>query len=358
MIPPPRLIFSVATTGIVSVATPFFRTSDDAPFAPLFAPTPDSFCVVTCLLPDTPNDRTPAVAAACSPVDANVPAFDTVSFPLVIVSTRPRIDENAKSSIDGKAVYEAPVKAKDGTTHDLVITEDGKLVQTKADDAADAALERADRGKKLLAGVKFSHPRRITHPYLPLSWLKKDVLEGTEDKKKTRVERTPKPEVVRTFKVGGQRVEAFAVEDRAFENGKLAEVALDFFARDDAGTVYHLGEEVDEYADGKIISHDGSWMVGKDTTVPGVLLPADPKGGTRFRSEDVSAEISEIDEVVSTSETVKTPAGEFKDCVKVKEDLGDGTTEYKYYAKGVGCVREVPHDGDEAMTSHEAIPAK
>src|SRR5205823_2537788 len=127
----------------------------------------------------------------------------------------------------------------------------GKLVQTKTDDAADRAEERAARGKKLLAGVKFTHPTEITNPYLPLSSLKQDVLEGTEDGKRTRVERTAKPDLHKTFTVGGQKVEALVVEDRAYEDGQLAEVAVDYFAQDDDGTIYYLGEEVDEYKGGK-----------------------------------------------------------------------------------------------------------
>lgn len=259
---------------------------------------------------------------------------------------------------DGLAVYEAGVKDKDGNVRDLVITADGKLVEIKTDDAADLAAERAARAKKVLAGVKFSHPTEITNPYLPLSALKQDILEGMEDGKKTRVERTAKPELHKTFKIGDLSIEAFVVEDRAYEDGKLAEVAIDYFAQDDNGTVYYLGEEVDEYKDGKIISHDGSWMLGKDTPVPGVIMPAKPKVGDKFRSEDVSAEIGEIDEVISLSETVKVPAGTYKDCLKIKESLADGTTEYKYYAKGIGAIREMPHDGDELLISHEAKVAK
>mgnify|MGYP001797021517 CR=1 FL=1 len=41
--------------------------------------------------------------------------------------------------IDGKAVYEAGIKGKDGNISDLVITDDGKLVTIKSDDSADAA---------------------------------------------------------------------------------------------------------------------------------------------------------------------------------------------------------------------------
>ena len=152
--------------------------------------------------------------------------------------------ENEKK--DGLAIYEAGVKNKDGNIADLVVTEDGKLVQTKHDDAADAAQERADRAKKVLAGVKFSHPRDIDNTYLPLAKLKQDIIDGSEGGKKTHVERTLLPEVHKTFKVAGQTVESLCMEDRIFVNGVLEEVALDYFAQDDAGTVYYLGEDVDE----------------------------------------------------------------------------------------------------------------
>ena len=85
------------------------------------------------------------------------------------------------------------------------------------------------------------------------------------------------------------------------------------------------------------------------------FFPAQPKIGDKFKSEDVSADINEADEVVSTSETVRTLAGNFKDCVKIKEQLADGTTEYKYFAKGTGVVREAPSDGNVLLTTHETI---
>ncbi len=266
-------------------------------------------------------------------------------------TTGQSVDDEGKK-INGKAIYEASVKDKDGNVADLVINEDGKLVETKHDDADDAAAERAERAKKLLAGVKFSHPRDITNPYLPLASLKQDIIEGSEAGKKTRVERTAMPDKHRTFTINGKEVDTLIVEDRAFEDGKLAEVALDYFAQDDNGTVYYFGEDVDEYQNGKITSHEGSWLLGKDTPVPGVLFLAHPKVGSKFNSEDVSKEISEADEVISVSETVTVPAGTFKDCVKTKEVCGDGSVEYKYYAKGVGVVREVPAEGDELLVSH------
>jgi len=61
----------------------------------------------------------------------------------------------------------------------------------------------------------------------------------------------------------------------------------------------------------------------------------------------------EIDEVVSLDETVMVPAGTYKHCVKVKEVVPGEEPEYKYYAEGVGVVREVPHGGDVKLVSHK-----
>ncbi len=254
--------------------------------------------------------------------------------------------------IKGLVVYEAEGKDKNGKTVDLVVTADGKLVETKDDGAADKAKEDAARSKKLLAGLKFSHPRDITNPYLPLASLKQDILEGKEGGKTIRIERTARPDLHKTFKIGKQTVEALAVEDREFENGQLSEVAMDYFAQADDGTVLYLGEDVDEYKNGKVIGHSGAWMFGKDTKTPGVLMPGHPKLGEFFKSEDVSKDIHEEDEVVAMGETVTVPAGTYEKCLKIKEKLADGEIEYKYFAPGVGCVREMPAEGDVLLKSH------
>jgi hypothetical protein len=204
---------------------------------------------------------------------------------------------------------------------------------------------------------RFSHPRRITNPFLPLSALKQDVLEGKEGKKSVRIERTAKPDVKKTFKLGDQTVETLAVEDREFESGELTEVTLDYFAQSDDGAVYYLGEDVDEYKNGKVSGHSGAWLFGKDTQRPGVMMPAQPKIGDKFKSEDVPKITWEEDEVLSLSETVTVPAGTFKNCLKMKEVLSDGAVEYKFYAAGVGCVKEMPEEGEVRLISHATTPA-
>ncbi len=183
----------------------------------------------------------------------------------------------------------------------------------------------------------FSHPAQITHPYLPLAQFQSDVFEGKEGGKPIRVVRTRKS-TVKTFLINGKKVVPVAIEDREFESGKLKEVTLDYFAQDDAGTVYYLGEEVNNYKNGKIVGHEGAWEYGKGNAALGVLLPANPKVGNKFQPENVPGVTTEDDEVISTSETVTLPTGTFKNCIKVKETLSDGKIEYKVYAKGKGMV--------------------
>jgi len=201
------------------------------------------------------------------------------------------------------------------------------------------------------AAPRFTHPREITNLYLPLTSLRQDVLEN----RKECVERTAEPEIHKTFRLGTQTIEALAVEDRELDTkGNLTEVTLDYFAQADDGTVYYLGEDVDEYKNGKVAGHSGAWLLGRDTQRPGVLMPAHPKVGDRFRAEDVPHITWEQDEVVSVSETATVPAGTFRNCVKIKERADDGGTEYKLYAPGVGCIKEIESDGELPLKSHAA----
>jgi len=197
---------------------------------------------------------------------------------------------------------------------------------------------------------QFSHPREITNPYLPLASLKQDILESKDE----RVERIARPEVHKTFSIGGQTVEALTVEDREYNaSGELTETTLDYFTQDDDANVYYLGEDVNTYKHGKLSGHGGAWLFGKDTQKLGVLMPAHPKVGDKFKTEDAPPITWEADEVISLSETMTVPAGTFHDCVKVKEHASDGGTEYKLYAPGVGVIAEMDSDGGVLLKSHE-----
>jgi hypothetical protein len=199
--------------------------------------------------------------------------------------------------------------------------------------------------------VVFSNPTAVTNAYLPYAQFKQDVLVGTEGGKQARVVRTRMPGTKR-FVVAGKPVEAIIVSDSAWLGGALEEVALDYYAQSDQGDVYYLGEDVDNYENGKVVNHEGSWLYGVHTRTLGMMFPATPKIGQRYRPEEVPKITQEDDEVMSVTEAVTVPAGTFQNCVRVKETLSDGAVEFKLYCANVGIVREGSEDGTTDLVSH------
>src|SRR5690349_23337340 len=56
-------------------------------------------------------------------------------------------------------------------------------------------------------------------------------------------------------------VETRVVEERETDKGQLVEVSLNYFAISrKTNDVYYFGETVDMYKNGKVNSHEGSWM--------------------------------------------------------------------------------------------------
>jgi hypothetical protein len=187
----------------------------------------------------------------------------------------------------------------------------------------------------------FSDPARIDNPYLPLTAHKRCVLHGGGE----RVVRTVLRRTKR-FDVAGQRVDAAIVRDDGYEGGKLVERTLDYFAQADDGTVYYLGEDVDNYRRGRVVDHHGSWLFGRDTDVPGVAMPADPELGDQWRFEDVPGVTTESDRVEETGMRARVHRRDFTGVIRVQEFVQpEGEVEYKLYAPGVGVIVEYPPDG-------------
>lgn len=166
------------------------------------------------------------------------------------------------------------------------------------------------------------------------------VFEGGEDGEKAQLTITVLNE---TKKVGN--VETRVVEERETVDGKLTEVSRNYFAIDKTtNNVYYFGEDVDDYKDGKVSGHGGAWLAGEKGAKYGLLMPGTPKVGERYYQEIAPGVAMDRAETVSLTEKVKVPAGKFEDCLKVKEGsaLKPKEKEYKYYAPGVGLLR----DGD------------
>ena len=162
------------------------------------------------------------------------------------------------------------------------------------------------------------------------------IYEGNEDGKRGRLVISVLDE---TRTVDG--VETRVVEERESSDGKLIEVSRNYFAIDKTtNDVYYFGEAVDEYKDGQVHSHGGSWESGKNGAHYGMFMPAKPAVGQKFYQELAPKVAMDRFEVASVSERVKVPAGTFENCLKTKETtpLEPDSTEYKLYAKGIGLI--------------------
>ena len=138
-------------------------------------------------------------------------------------------------------------------------------------------------------------------------------------------------------------VETRVVEEREWKGGQLYEVAKNYFAFcDQTKDVFYFGEDVDFYENGKIVKHDGTWHAGVNGNKAGLIMPGAPKPKMRYYQELAPAIAMDRAEIVSITETCKTPAGTFTGCMKVKEGSSIDllVTEYKYHAPGIGLVTD------------------
>ena len=177
---------------------------------------------------------------------------------------------------------------------------------------------------------------KVDHPFWPLTTVREWVYEGSEGGTEMRVEMRV---LDRTETVAG--IEAAVVEVHEYESGKLVEHTFDYYAQTPDGDVLYMGEDVDDIQGGKVVAHKGEWRAGQDDAKPGLFIPADPKVGEVFEQERAPGVAEDRSTVVVLGVKVKVPADAFSDCMKT-EDFAplDNATEFKFYCRGVGLVRE------------------
>lgn len=254
-----------------------------------------------------------------------------------------RIEKEVQGEDPGQ--YDVEIRAA-GKEYEVEISAEGEIVEVKERPAATAGANAAPARKWTDSfgeeSCAFSTTGRnrffILEPGYQL------VLESRKEKVVITV-------LDETKKIGS--VDTRIVEEREEENGKLKEVSRNFFAIcKEHGDVFYFGEEVDIYRDGKIVEHSGAWRADEKDSKPGLMMPGTVLLGSRFYQE-VSPKAKDKAEVLSDDVTMTTPAGTFKNCVRIEEtnDLEPGEKDHKIYAPGVGVIQ----DEDLKLTAHRTI---
>jgi hypothetical protein len=137
-------------------------------------------------------------------------------------------------------------------------------------------------------------------------------------------------------------VKTRVVEERETKDGQLVEVSRNYFAISRVtGDVYYFGEDVDIYKNGKVSSHDGSWLAGVNGAQFGLMMPGRPGVGDRYHHEVAPGVAMDRAEVVSLSEDFTTPRAAYERCLRVRETSGleKGSAD-KLYAPDVGLIKD------------------
>lgn len=150
-------------------------------------------------------------------------------------------------------------------------------------------------------------------------------------------------EVLRETKVING-VRATVVRDRVVLNGKLKEDTIDWYAQDNAGNVWYLGEAVKDYENGQVVSTEGSFEWGVDGALPGIIMWADPLAhvGTDYRQEYYRRHAEDWAKVLAGGQAVTVPAGSFSGCIRIEEWNGLKSEAHtsKTYCPQVGIALE------------------
>ena len=133
------------------------------------------------------------------------------------------------------------------------------------------------------------------------------------------------------------------VEEKEWKDGKLHEIARNYFAIcPQTKDVFYFGEDVEFYENDKVVKREGSWLAGVNGNKAGLMMPGAPKLNMKYYQELAPGVAMDRAEIETLTETCKTPAGTFSGCMKVKETSAIEllAKEYKYHAPGIGLVRD------------------
>jgi hypothetical protein len=144
-----------------------------------------------------------------------------------------------------------------------------------------------------------------------------------------------------TLTVHGVRV--VVALDQDYRQRRLEEAELAFFAQDDAGNVWNLGEYPEEYENGKFAGAPSTWVDGVRGAKGGFKLPARPRVGQSWTEGRAPAiEFWDVSRVAKVRTTVRSGLGLHRGVLEVDEtsplDPASGH-QLKFYAPHIGLVR-------------------
>jgi hypothetical protein len=177
----------------------------------------------------------------------------------------------------------------------------------------------------------------IDNPYFPLPVGRKLVYNGIKDgqSQADTVTVTDQTKVI----LG---ITTRVVSDVATHNGTLLEKTFDFYAQDDQGNVWYLGEDTTAFLPNGKTDTSGSFEAGVGGAQPGIIMEANPQIPDAYRQECFAGEAEDTAWVVGTEGSLKVPYGNVRNVLTTLEAtrIEPGAYDQKVYGPGIGIVSE------------------
>jgi hypothetical protein len=207
--------------------------------------------------------------------------------------------------------------------------------------AADADSASAEPQFFDFAPANFSRSTNIDNAWLPMKPGTRWVYEGTTTADGETLPRRIEFTITDlTKEIGGvQTVVAWIVDS---SDGEIVEKELAFYAQDNAGTVWYLGEYPEEYEGGKFVKA-APWIHGLQEARAGVKMWADPQSGSGsyYQGWGPAVEWSDYGKLDQIGQATCVAVGCYENILAIAESsLGETDAfQVKYYARDVGEVR-------------------
>jgi hypothetical protein len=183
----------------------------------------------------------------------------------------------------------------------------------------------------------FHDPLKIDNKYYPLKPGTIMTYKGTDEEGNSMLDIITVTNDTKEI----QGISARVVNDTVLVEGKLEETTNDWYAQDDKGNVWYMGEDTTDVTNKKT-PHEGSWESGVNGAKAGLIMLAEPKGGITYDQEFAKGVAEDKATVLSLDNNVTVPYGTYSNVIKTKEfsALEPDVVEQKYYAANVGDIKE------------------
>lgn len=203
----------------------------------------------------------------------------------------------------------------------------------------------------------FDDPTSIDNEWLPMKPGTRLVFEGTTNEDNQLLHHRVIITITDLTKVI-DGINSVVSWDRDFSEGELVEAELAFFAQDNDGNVWRMGEHPEEYENGVFVEAP-TWMAGINGATAGISMLGDPVVGTLSYSQGWSAEVEFLDRgrVKNFQKQTCVSVNCFENVLVIDEFSVEeyGAHQLKYFARSVGNILVRWSGNDESMEELDLV---